>query len=1064
MDPCLLQTYSVVPRERLYRRISEQPPGVMVWLAAAGGYGKTTLAQAYARRQGDTLIHLAVPGCGWTPADFFHAVKLAMQPSLPSVDRLPLPETGYAAAPAEVARYFASEVTACLPAGTGHLLLLDDVHFAGEANALQEVVAGFLEGLADTGLKIVIAGREEPPSAWARLRGQRRLMVLDEKELAFDTEEIGALLEEFGANAAGGGGAAVADLSAEALREACGGWVTGAVLLLEEYRRTGALGVLHAEERAGRDSLVDWFRTEVYDRLDPQDRDLLCRLALPDAVPWDCAAGMTNVPDAVERLQRLLPRHVFIHHRERGGVSELVIHDLFRAFLRRELRARLEPEALRSCTAHSGRVLWDGGCHEAGAALLIQAEAYADLGVRLNECAAEMIHGGRAETLHAWLETLPESVRRDDPVLRVWEGWCMLTHDPAGARAVLAEAWTALHSRRAWTPMAMAWTGIIDSIWLEWACVREYEYWLGVIAEHEERMRQHLSPSHWRTVLRGMLVATAYARPRDPGLPALYREASEALSGEMPGNERVMLAGQLMCLNVWHFGQRMEARRIIALIGSGAGSLECASPAVRTQWHTYSALWSLLFEGDHAGCTAAADTARRAAASCSMAEWECAAPPLYSAVVFHDEVAFDAWMARFDRSVPGTRKTYYSAFHSFFMACGTWLRGNPEEAERYLRVSVAAADVHGSAVMAAGLRGLLAGVLAEAGRYTEALREAAHARRIGRGHPSELLAVMLHTALARIPLRRGQPRRALPYIRRAFAAGTRQRLFFPLMTRRGDLAACCALALRHDICSEYATWLIGRAGLRPPRDPVPRSGWPWPARLHALGRFHLSLNGRAPDGGGGRRRQREEILLGHLVLAGRAGVEPRALAERIWPDSSPDKAYNTLCVALHRLRAQQFGDPDAVVVREGFLAIDTDRVWVDLWEFNALATDPESRTTEALEECCRLYRGELCLPGVDSIDLEMERAAAQRAFERVAIVLGQRLERIAPDRAAEHYRRALCHSRTHPHLWQGLMRCEAAVGDPAAIQRVRERMALIYREELDAEPPGWIEPPDVSQM
>ncbi|WP_139349967.1 AfsR/SARP family transcriptional regulator, partial [Thioalkalivibrio denitrificans] len=606
--------------------------------------------------------------------------------------------------------------------------------------------------------------------------------------------------------------------------------------------------------------------------------------------------------------------------------------------------------------------------------------------------------------------------------------------------------------RRALVPMAIAWTGIVDSIWLEWAHVSEYERWIDEFHRFEDDFRRELPPPLWFSVLRGILAATCYGRPLDPGLGRLEREAETALCGEMPDTERVMLAGQLMFLNTWQFGRRDGAARVMSVMAQRPESIARASPLARCVWQTFSSLWNLLFEADLEASLAEARTGRELILEHGISTWDNAVPPLQAALCFEDRENLDDWMAWFLRADPKANRPFYDTFQAHFMAGQAWLRGDVHEAVGHCRQSLLAAERHGSVVIFSAFRALLAACLAESGQLREALREAARARRIRAGFPSDFLDLMMYLPLARIPLLAGRSRRALPALRRAFEAGARQRMFFPLMVRRDELAMLCGLALQAGITPDYAAWLIRARDLAPPDDPGIRMEWPWRCRIHVLGRFDVEVDGQVNDTRP-KARQRMHALLSQLILAGPEGIEQEALAERLWPDSPPERALNSLHVTIHRLR-DFLREPALLRTHGGRVALCADRVWVDLWEFERLAALADRLDLPLLRRLVGLYGGAARLEPADDLDLQLRQAALLQAFERLALRVGLELEPVDPERSQGHYRAALSHSPLQDELWAGLLRCDAVLGGLGAVERTWGLLSGQYRESLDMEPPA----------
>ena len=1018
-------------RDRLETLCDEVTPRATLWLAAAGGYGKTTVVEEWAEVRQRALLRVAVPTSGLTAGDLFLELAAAARPHRhPDAAPLPAFAADYHAAPAIFAATFIETLARQLQAPT--VLALDDLHRLAPDDPLHAILAALVETAVANGLPVVVASRGEPAPGWAALRGRGALRVVDEGELGFSREEVAGLLAVHGAPTE----------QADAWWEVTRGWAAGLVLLLEQYRRTG-----HSDPTGlARRPLADWFLGEVFAPLEVTDRRLLALASIPGELDARLTAEVTGIDDAPERLARLCAEHAFLQPLAAGRYR---LHDLFRDFLReRALVESGEPTAdWRQAWA---RALWADGEWNQAAALFLEAGDEEALVAGIREAAPTLVQTGRGENLYAWLQAVPEERRRSDPELLLWEGMGLILFDTRAARALLSRAWSNLAEVGAHVPMAIAWVGIVDSIWLEWAHVSEYEPWIDEFYRFEEAFRQELPPALWFTVLRGILAAIGYGRPLSPDLGRWEREAEEALTGDMPDTERVMLASQLMYLNTWQFGRRDGASRVMAIMGRRPEAVAGASPMARCLWATFTALWKLLFEGDEAGCLADAAEGREVIRRHGIGTWDDAVPPLQAAVCFEDSEALEEWMGWFLRSECKADRPFYTTFQAHFMAARAWLNGQVHEAVGHARQSLEAAERHGSVVIFAGFRALLAAVLAEAGQRREALREASRARRMAEGFPSDFLAMMVYLPLARIPLLAGQRQRALPALRRAFEAGARQWLLFPFMVRHRELAVLCATALEHDLTPEYVRWLVARLDLAPPGTPELRAVWPWRCRVTLLGRLTVTVDGE-PRETGGRSRARLHALLSELVLAGRAGLFREELAARLWPESPPSRALNSLDVALHRLR-DHLGASATVTVSAGRVALNGDRLHIDLWEFEDLAAAAHRLERSALERAMELYSGPPDLASTDDLAAELRGHEVATAFERLSTRLGHLLEAQEPDAASAHYRRSLVRAPLAGELWAGLLRCEARQGGRAGLEQAWQRLVHQYQQALEVDP------------
>jgi DNA-binding SARP family transcriptional activator len=281
------------------------------------------------------------------------------------------------------------------------------------------------------------------------------------------------------------------------------------------------------------------------------------------------------------------------------------------------------------------------------------------------------------------------------------------------------------------------------------------------------------------------------------------------------------------------------------------------------------------------------------------------------------------------------------------------------------------------------------------------------------------------------------------------------------------------LGLRAGACPAWLHQVIARQALRAPDDTSPV--WPWHVRANLLGTPSIHLGGE-PMRDTGKAQQRVWELLCVLAAAGAAGKSQSFVMRQLWAES--DSPATALRVAIHRLR-KMLGCDEAVVVKNGSVALNCELVWTDL---QALLVSCE-RAIHLREGCTaqdlrlkadrllQLYRGGiLCAESLPWASAMQEKVSAQ--FVAATCSIAERLERQADwSGASRIYRRTLDPEPFNEAAYRGLMRCAVAVGDMAAAfshyrfcrdtvpvavgrkpspetYRLAERLGLVSRAEL----------------
>jgi DNA-binding SARP family transcriptional activator len=265
--------------------------------------------------------------------------------------------------------------------------------------------------------------------------------------------------------------------------------------------------------------------------------------------------------------------------------------------------------------------------------------------------------------------------------------------------------------------------------------------------------------------------------------------------------------------------------------------------------------------------------------------------------------------------------------------------------------------------------------------------------------------------------------------------------------------------------------LVAARGL-PPDAASPPDDWPWPLRIHALGRFEVLRDG-APLAFRGKAQKKPLELLKALVALGGEGIETGRLAAILWPDASGDAAKVSFDSTLYRLR--KLIDQDAALaLAEGKLSLDRRQCYVDVWAFDRVAREADAAGgAEAVAVARRLldaYPGHFLAADEDQPWLMGMRDRLRSKFVRAVVALGRALEAEARwADAAAVYARALELDNLAEDLYRSLMVCHRELGRPSeALQtyrRCRELLSVVLglapspeteavRESLDAAAPA----------
>ena len=219
-------------------------------------------------------------------------------------------------------------------------------------------------------------------------------------------------------------------------------------------------------------------------------------------------------------------------------------------------------------------------------------------------------------------------------------------------------------------------------------------------------------------------------------------------------------------------------------------------------------------------------------------------------------------------------------------------------------------------------------------------------------------------------------------------------------------------------------------------------------RISTFGR--LALDDEAgPVGGVGSWRP-TLAALALLAASGDQGVPRERLLSLLWPDSSPERARNSLKQLLSALRRTV---PDSAVPGTTILRLDRGAVTCDLWDFqNALARGD-------VEAAVSVYAGPFLdgfsLPGAVEFErwAEGERVRLAFEFHRAIETLAERATAAGDHRTAVSYMRRLAAAEPlDSDVALRLMIAIAASGNRAGALQHFEIHSALVQQEMDCAP------------
>ena len=390
----------LVVRQRLLSDLDAAYSHRLTLLSAAAGWGKTTALSAWVADQPHAVAWVSLDELDNTPARFWTAIIAALRTHVPTVGATALAML-HSPEPPPLSTFVTVLLNelAAMPDPAPMLLVLDDYHLISDS-AIHEGVTFLIDHLP-AHLHMMIATRIDPDLPLARWRVRGDLAEIRAADLRFTGAEAASFFTQ-------ALGAALADDDVQRLEQRTEGWPAGlqlAALALRQHTDRSAFVQLFTGSHR---YLLDYMQEEILQRQPlAVQRFLLHTAVLPRLNAQICAALMEDAAsqDMLEWLER---NNLFVVPLDEQR-QWYRVHDLFREVLLARLHAT-EPQ--RVADLHQRAAQWYATQNE-----LRQAIAHAlavtdfDFAAKLMVRASpEMWLRGEAQTVHAWISTLPDVI------------------------------------------------------------------------------------------------------------------------------------------------------------------------------------------------------------------------------------------------------------------------------------------------------------------------------------------------------------------------------------------------------------------------------------------------------------------------------------------------------------------------------------------------------------------------------------------------------------------------------------------------------------------------------
>ncbi len=1077
---CAPELPAVVRRERLIKRLQAGAGQRLVIITGQAAQGKSTLAAEYLAGQSSRAawLHLDAKDAGRNAFldQFKRAIAKVVTAAPPARDPAPVRATGTAR--------WESELTSLW------LDLPDDMHMVLDgleklpAKAPAHALIQHMIALAAQKGRLFILSRQTPPYKLQQWIMQRRIVCIDNAELAFTAREIQAYFSTL----------YKVDLPvpcAQRLKDVTGGWTGGLVLIGQSLsRRPGNqwIDILERQLPAGFErEFLDFFGEEILAREPPRQQSFLMQIAVMDDIDPQILDDLAQ-SETRAWLDDLVQRNMFIQVLPGSRSTPMYrLNRLFRDFLRSKFQTGTDTaDQVRIYEKTAGLYLQRRKA-EVAVGLYLKANNFTAAARSIKKVGTDLVIRGHFAELEKALAALPAQSVKDDPWLFLF---LTLTRRIKGGlrniddfQSVLAAFEDQNDIRGQLFTLAYLIEALVFTGHDPMAC----RTW---ISRGEALLAAHSDPPYFtfgRTLL-WLQIGLAYIT----GGLDLTRGISAARTA-------YLLAHKIKDPHL------MANAKIVSVLGlASTGDFEQADQALDkiaafadtdayTEYHALRSLVNVelaLHRGDLASAREQLEPAAQEIETFGL---------LFLYPTFIDATGFlQIYAGQYDAARSTCRHLLdvavlsgnpnYEGLSHRLSALRHYFRGSYFEAEA---AALNALDVFPEAGQPT-LHGMrtqqLTGLIeCHQAKYAQAGQRLQQARQYFSATGNFLSLCETDLSLALVHDKLGRKASMVKCLRDGFSlAADRQYDHFVILCP-SDLETCCRLAL--DCLDEAAAAWPGHllSAKFPASAPAAKSRRPESEsydylpnashrrtfsdgpflQIHTLGTFRVLRNGDTliqDHQWGGRRIK---MLLKAILVHGLQDIPKDILIEDLWPEGDPLASLRNFKVTLHRLR--KILEPDLgkhsrsafIRLKDNLICLDKNRCWVDAQAFVQLCKDVKraalARENQAIlalgSEALALYQGDFLPEDPYAPWAEMKRLALKDEYIATAMTMAEiHRSQYQWDAAADCCRSVLaadpCQERAAAILMEILSRQERR----SDALKIYEQLRATLEKDLGVEP------------
>ena len=1040
----------IINRKRLFRRLEGDKVYPLIWISGPAGCGKSTLVSSFIEYRDKSHLWYKIDSNDIDISSFFFNMAQACKKNGQKKNSLPVFTSDYRLGIPEFSHnYFAalfnnfSEKTS---------IVLDNYQELPEDLIFHDLLIDEINLLPEN-IQVIIISRKDPSSKFSRLKANRRIKQFGWQDLRFSAKEFSDVVSRWGVEE-------LPEKTQNHIYEKMDGWIAGLLFMLEGTKRYNT-----SLQNIGSGTFEEIFQYFAEETFDYQDNDikhfLLITSLLPNITPKfvEVLAGDANIGKTLFCLNR---NNLFIERLAQTDDEVYQYHPLFQDYLQHKMVDYFTSDELREIKRKTADLLLIENQIENAVELLLMAEDYKKFVEVVVSQASILMDQGRHKLLEDWLVKIPSEMFSENPCLYYWYGVCKQKTDWAAANESFRKAFEISCAQKNTDCAFSSWAGLVDTIINHWHDFTELDPLIAWFTKHNNMKSANLSGA-----LRGR-VAACMAESlliRDPGnenLAKLIETATdEALASKNP--ELIMQAYLVSAYYYLWAGNQSKSWLLLSQVRNLAKSPRISSLYVLKSKCLEATMYAW-FTADTEKCLQTVESALDISRLTGVHGVDHSLYDIgaFGALIGRKYTRMADYLKKIETLLDKGHEHSFFCYHYlsawFSISRGHILRGGTH-AEKALETGTKTGHVYHKAL---GVF-VSAQVLFKKSEFSKAELMLKQFEKDVEQTNSQLLYYMLYLSKAHFSLDIGKEKVGVKYLEKALKLGREEKYQDILSWWNPNVMSRLSMkALEVKIEVDYVKDLIRRQGIVPGESPIEIEQWPWPLKIYTLGRFEIAKDDK-PLRFTGKAKQKPLAMLKALIALGGRGVSEEYLADAIWPDADGDMQHQSLATTLHRLR-KILGGKDMVDFQDGYLSINSNYVWVDVWAFERLLSQAEKEFnkdekrsvffgSQYAEKAINLYKGDFLTQNSRDPWCIHLRERLKSRFLRGVISLGRSFEKLDKyEKATNCYLYALEVDSMIEEFYQRLMICYHRMDRTADAVLVYRRCQKTFLRMLQVDP------------